>query len=116
MLSLFRVWPYKEGARLMKVEDTWGDLISEKPLELITAPFVFSLDDVPARLGLPNGCKMYQVQTHRAPLRGAWWQATWLAACAEVRRRYGQQLRIKCAGVREDGTHGSQIELNHTMS
>ena len=40
VLSLFRVWLYREGARLMKVEDTWCDLIGEKPLEQITAPIV----------------------------------------------------------------------------
>ena len=51
----------------------------------------------------------------RRPFGGAWWHAAWVAACGEVRRRYGQLLHAKCTGVEEDGAGGRQVELNYTM-
>ena len=115
MPGLFRVWLHKLGARLMGVESIFCDLIGAKSIMPSTAPTVFSLDEEPARLGLPSHVDSNHARAGKAPLRAAWWHATWAAACGEVRRRYGQLLHVKCTGVEEDGAGGRQVELDYTM-
>ena len=87
--ALFRVWLHKLGARLMGIEATWCDLISAMSMSPITAPSNSSLDGVCVLSGFPSGMDAAHVRTGEAPLRGAWWHATWIAAAEEVRRRFG---------------------------
>ena len=72
MPGLFRVWLHKLGARLMGVESIFCDLISAKSIMPSTAPTVFSLDEEPARLGLPSHVDSNHARAGEAPLRGAW--------------------------------------------
>ena len=96
--GLFRIWLHREGARLIQMERSWRELMRAAPSGELDAPSVFTLDGAPADLGIPSNVDSNHVRRGEAPLRAAWWRVVWAAARQEVRRRYGEGLRIKCKG------------------
>ena len=116
MPGLFRVWLHLRAAQAMGAESEWRRLVSEKTPVATDTPSMFSLDEESAELRLPERMDLNRAETDgRHHLRAMWWHAAWLAACREVRERYGMALHIHCAGKRRVGADGSRATVCHTM-
>ena len=112
--GLFRIWLYMEGARLIEMEESWRELMRAAPSGELDAPSVFTLDGASVDLGIPSGWDSSQLRRGKAPLRAAWWRVVWAAARQEVRRRYGEGLRIKCTGQAMLGAGTGEVEVDDT--
>ena len=83
---------------MIEMEESWRELMRAEPSGELVAPSVFFLDGAPMDLGIPSGMDSSELRRGKAPLRAAWWRVVWAAARQEVRRGYGEGLRIKCKG------------------